>query len=339
MPHIKNALIRYRIIDRALRNSYNPFPSKSDLRKACEDALYGSEDGANICDSTIEKDMFSMKMEHDAPIKYSKKNGGYYYEDEQYSINDIPLTQDDIESIRFATNTLSQFKDSGIFKQFSFAINKIVDRVSISQDPRDQSIGDYVQFETPLSSRGNEFLPILLESIKSKTVVFFEYESFQTQKRKARKVLPLLLKEYRNRWYLLSYDQTKEGIITYALDRMFDLVISEESLYCPIDFKPAAFFQHAVGITASNGNPEKILLKADNIAAKYIESQPFHVSQRIVKEGKNKTTFEMTVYLSEELIRSILSFGGEIEVLEPQLLREHIIGRVRQMVDNYIVMD
>ena len=339
MPHIKNALIRYRIIDRALRNSYNPFPSKSDLRKACEEALYGSEDGANICDSTIEKDMFSMKMEHDAPIKYSKKQGGYFYEDDAYSINDIPLTQDDIEAIRFATNTLSQFKDAGIFKQFSFAINKIVDRVSIAQDPRDQSIGEFVQFETPLSSGGNEFLPVLLESIKSKTVVFFEYESFQTQKRKARKVLPLLLKEYRNRWYLLSYDQSKESIITYALDRMFDLQTSEEALYCPIDFKPAEFFQHAIGITASNGNPEKIVLKADNIAAKYIESQPFHASQRILKAGKNKTTFAMTVYLSEELIRNILSFGGEIEVVEPQLLRDHVIGRVRQMVDNYLVID
>ncbi|MFN6014630.1 MAG: hypothetical protein ACK47F_08075, partial [Flavobacteriales bacterium] len=81
MPHIKNALIRYRIIDRCIRNKYRPYPTKQDLREACEEALYGSVDGANICDSTIEKDMFAMKMEHDAPIKYSKRNGGYYYQD------------------------------------------------------------------------------------------------------------------------------------------------------------------------------------------------------------------------------------------------------------------
>ena len=34
MPHIKNALIRYRIIDRMLRNKYKPFPSKEALRSA-----------------------------------------------------------------------------------------------------------------------------------------------------------------------------------------------------------------------------------------------------------------------------------------------------------------
>ena len=73
MPHIKNALIRYRIIDRMLRNKYKPYPSKEALRTACEESLFGSESGAHICASTIEKDLFTMKMEHDAPIRYSKK--------------------------------------------------------------------------------------------------------------------------------------------------------------------------------------------------------------------------------------------------------------------------
>lgn len=335
MPHIKNALIRFRIIDRALRNKYKPYPTKADLREACEDALYGSADGANICDSTIEKDMFAMKMEHDAPIRYSKRHGGYYYTEETFSLNDIPLTEDDIDAIRFATNTLSQFKDVAMFKQFGFAIDKIVDRMSISSDPRDEAIVDFVQFETPVSSGGNEFLSPLLSSIRSGTAVFFDYESFQTQKRKARKVLPLLLKEYRNRWYLLSFDVVKENIITYALDRMFDLQISEEKLRCPVDFRPVQFFQHAIGITASNGKPEWVTFKADNIAAKYIASQPFHTSQETVREGKNKTTFRMLVYVSEELIRSLLSYAGEIEVTGPEFLREEMMKRAREMWGAY----
>lgn len=332
MPHIKNALIRFRIIDRAIRNKYKPYPSKRDLREACEDALYGSNDGANICDSTIEKDLFAMRIEHDAPIKYSKLHGGYYYTDEHFSMNDIPLTEDDIEAIKFATKTLSQFKDMEMFQQFGFAIDKIVDRINISQDPADKSIAEFVQFETPIRSGGSEFLNPLLNAIRRKTAVFFDYESFQTQKRKARKVLPLLLKEYRNRWYLLSYDTVREAIITYALDRMFELKESDEVLQCPIDFRPERFFRHAVGITASNGEPETVVFKADNVAAKYIASQPFHASQEVVKEGKNRTTFQMTVFVAEELIRAFMSYGGEIEVLEPVSLREEIQTRARAML-------
>jgi predicted DNA-binding transcriptional regulator YafY len=335
MPKIKNALIRYRIIDRCIRNTYKPYPTKEDLRKACEENLYGSDDGENICDSTIEKDIFAMRMDHDAPIKYSKKFHGYFYEDENYSINDIPLTESDIQAIKFAANTLIQFKDVDMFKQFGFAIDKIFDRVNISENPQEKEISELVQFETAISVKGNEFLAPILAAIKSKKIIQFEYESFQTAKKKIRRVVPLLLKEYRNRWYTITFDLMKESIITYALERIENFEETSEFFNQKIDFDSTKFFENAIGITANESEPEKIVFKASNVAAKYIDSQPFHASQVILKEGKNKTTFALQVIVSEELIRTLLSFGGEIEVLEPLSLRAIIIKRISEMSENY----
>ena len=335
MPHIKNALIRYRIIDRSLRNNYRPFPSKKDLRELCEEALFGSIEGENICDSTIEKDLFAMRLEHDAPIKYNKREGGYFYTDPNFSINDIPLTNDDVTSIKFAINTLKQFREVDMFKQFGSAIDKIVDRITISDDPRDKDISNYVQFEIALSSSGNEFLSPLLGAIRGSNLATFEYTSFVTNKSKHRKVVPLLLKEYRNRWYLISFDLEKKAVITYALERMSEVEILEDVGLKPLDFEPDLFFKHAVGITSSEDEPTVIVFKADNISAKYIISQPFHSSQRLVKEGKNKSTFELRVLISEEFIRSILSYAGGIEIVEPSEFREEIISRIEEMMKNY----
>ncbi len=336
MPHIKNALIRYRIIDRSLRNTFKPYPSKADLRIECEEQLFGS-DGEHICDSTIEKDMSAMKMEHDAPIKYSKRFGGYYYTDEAYSLDEIPLTAKDLEAIRFATQTLSQFKDTEIFKDFGNAIEKIVDRVTISENPNDKAIQDFVQFETAVYSGGNEYLNPLLDAIKEKKAIHFEYASFQTAQKKPRKVVPLLLKEYRNRWYLISHDFVKNAIITYALDRIENLEVSEEkSNELPTDFKSNLFFKHAIGITVGAGNPEKVVFKVGNVSAKYLLSQPLHSSQSLLKEGKNKTTFSLVVYTSEDLIRELLSYGAEMEVVAPEFLRTEMKRRIKVMVENYL---
>lgn len=336
MPHIKNALIRFRIIDKCIRNKYKPYPTKQELRLVCEEALYGSTDGANICDSTIEKDMYAMKMDHDAPIKYSKRYGGYYYEDPSFTINNIPLTEEDLSAIKFAANTLMQFRDVDMFKQFGSAIDKIVDRVSISSNPGDKDLNHYVQFESAVVSGGNEFLPDLLNAIRNNLIVHFDYASFITGKSKNRTVVPLLLKEYRNRWYLISLDKLKNNIITYALDRMSGLIISEETGKKPDDFDPELYFKHSIGISANNDDkPEKVIFKADNIAAKYIDSQPFHSSQTIIKAGKNRTTFQLNVLIAEELIRTIMSYGGEIEVLEPVSLRENICSRIAIMNSNY----
>ena len=43
----------------------------------------------------------------------------------------------------------------------------------------------------------------------------------------------------------------------------------------------------------------------------------------------------MTVLISEELIRLILSYGGELEVVEPQLLREELVRRLKKMNESY----
>ena len=135
MPANKYALLRYRVIDRCLTNPARPFPSKEDIREACEEALYGST-GERISASTIEKDLWAMRNESElgyyAPIAYDKVNRGYYYEEEDYTINEISLNEEDLMAIRFAAKTLDQFRDVAIFRQYENAIDKIVNRVAIS---------------------------------------------------------------------------------------------------------------------------------------------------------------------------------------------------------------
>lgn len=332
MPHIKNAFIRYRIIDRMIRNRYKPFPSKQEMREACEEALYGDTHGNHICDSTIEKDMFAMKMEHDAPIRYSKSKGGYFYEDPDFSINDIPLSEDELNSIKFALNTLQQFREVPFFQQFGSAIDKIVNRVSVESSTEDAH--RFIQFESASSVQGSEFLPILLEAIQGSKKVWFLYASFVKQEEKPRKVSPLLLKEYRNRWYLISYDSSKKDIITFGLDRMKDVMVTDDNAEIPNDFSAAQYFAHTVGITAYKGEPSLVKIEAGPVAARYIESQPFHPSQRMLVENES-TFFEWNILISEEFIRNLLGFAGEINVVAPDSLRKEMRERAEAMFKKY----
>ncbi|MDA7579960.1 MAG: WYL domain-containing protein [Crocinitomicaceae bacterium] len=329
MPHIKNALIRYRIIDKCIRNQYKPFPSKRDLREACEESLFGSTGGAHICDSTIEKDMYAMKMEHDAPIKYSKLEKGYFYEDKDFTLNDIPLTDNDMEAISFAAHTLMQFKDVDLFRQFGSAIDKIVDHLAVSQDQDSQQ---FVQFEATIADGGNEYLTSILEAIKLKRLIQFEYASFVTGELKLRKVTPLLLKQYRNRWYLISFDDSKNDYITYALDRIEGLEILKETVSQPIDFDPDNYFKHAVGITSGNTAPTDVRLKVSLVAAKYLDSLPIHASQKVVEMNQDHFIFCLKVNISEELIREIMSYGGDIAVIEPLELKEEVQRRANRFL-------
>jgi len=327
MPHIKNALIRYRIIDRMIRNPYKTYPSKSDLREACEESLFGSTYGDHICDSTIEKDLFAMRMEHDAPIKYSRKHEGYFYEDPDYTINDIPLSEDELESIRFAVQTLQQFQEVPYFKEFGSAIDKIATRVAVAGTEGNETSA-FIGFETAYSSIGNQWLPLLLTAIQEKKTCQFTYASFKSGIAKERNVLPVYLKEYRNRWYLISFDLEKSDWITYALERMDGLVVNEAQHLLKEAFNPSSFFAETIGITTEKKAAERIVLRVNDIASKYIESQPLHSSQE--KIGTNH--FVLTVQINEELIRTLLGFMGELQIISPAHLVQTWNERIQKQL-------
>lgn len=318
MPANKYALLRYRIIDDCLTNRLRPFPTKEDLQSACENALYGSS-GEHISFSTIEKDMWAMKnggeLGYYAPIAYSQLEKGYHYTAADYTIKEISLSEEDRDAIRFAATTLFQFKDLAIFDQFGSAIQKIMDRLSISPEIQDDAVERFVQFENTPMAKGTELLPVLLQAIKETREVRFRYTSFLNESESERLLHPYLLKEYRNRWYVIGKENEK--IKTFGLDRISDLSLREAYFTVDKDFDPETLFKYSFGITAG-GNPEKIILKFTPQSGRYVKAQPLHPTQKIISENDQGLTIELKVIPSYELKAAILSYGKEVEILKPK---------------------
>ena len=113
MPANKNALIRYKTIDRCLRNRYRRW-TLDDLVDACSDALYDMEGiTKGVCARTVQMDiqiMRSDKLGYNAPIVVYDKIY-YTYADPDNSITEMPLSMDDCLLIKEAI-TLLDNKDN-----------------------------------------------------------------------------------------------------------------------------------------------------------------------------------------------------------------------------------
>ena len=108
MPANKNALIRYKTIDRCLRNRYRRW-TLDDLLDACCDALYDMEGiTKGVCARTVQMDIQIMrtdKLGYNAPIVVYDKIY-YTYADPDYSITEMPLSMDDYLLIKEAITLL-----------------------------------------------------------------------------------------------------------------------------------------------------------------------------------------------------------------------------------------
>lgn len=173
--------------------------------------------------------------------------------------------------------------------------------------------------------QGTENLFGVLHAIKNNLQINFTYQKFWEEQSTERSVHPLALKEFKNRWYLLSKD-TKDGAIkTFALDRLTTLDIT------PIKFKPSPDFdieeqfRYCFGIISpTDEEPQEIILSFTPFQGKYIKSLPLHESQKILIDDKNELRIKLKLFVTHDLIMELLSFGDNMKVLQPDSLILHI---------------
>jgi predicted DNA-binding transcriptional regulator YafY len=338
MPANKYALLRYRIIDRCLKNTGKPYPSREDLRSACEEALYGSG-GDAISLSTIDKDIWAMKNEGElgyyAPISFSRTHGGYFYEDPEYSISELSLGDEDLQALRFAVATLDQFKSVPIFSQYESAIEKLISRVNISPRPDEKGLDNFIQFEKSSVAKGTEWLGELLECIKTRTAVGIAYRKFQDNVLKQYLIHPYLLKEYDNRWYVIAWNEERKVTVTFGLERIEELKKQKTKFDIQKNFNPDLFFKYSIGITENTSSPEVVRVSFDAYAGRYLISQPLHPSQKIVEESPERVVLEWKILITEEVYSFILSHGNRAQVLSPMGLKSEIKNRLEQAINFY----
>ena len=131
----KNALIRYKTIDYCFRNRQRKW-TLDDLIERCSDALYEYEGkDANVSKRTVQLDiqmMRSDKLGYNAPIVvYDRKY--YKYDDDNYSIINIPVTDVDVKVMNDAIQLLKQFKDFSLFKEMDGVLQRLEDSVYTAQ--------------------------------------------------------------------------------------------------------------------------------------------------------------------------------------------------------------
>jgi len=339
MPVNRNALIRYRTIDKCLQNRRRKWTIEN-LIKACNDALYeyeGIDKGVSL--RTIRLDLNAMrsdKLGYNAPIIVTDKKY-YSYEDPGYSIANIPLTSQDLDILQEVSHLLRQFKGFSHFNEVNEMLNKLEDKIYSEQHQR----SSVIDFEKNELLAGIEWLDVLYKAIISETTVQLTYQSFKARHASDIIFFPYLLKEYRNRWFILGMKKQGKEVCTFALDRIQNIApLSHEPFRHHKQFDPQTYFSDIIGVTRNVADtPTCITFLADHYQAPYIKTKPVHPTQRIIEESKEGVTFCIDVIPNFELERELIGFGEGLKILSPNSLVRRISRKVKLMYETYHSQD
>lgn len=337
MPISKNALIRYKTIDQCLRNHYRNW-TLEDLIDACSDALseYEGRD-ENVSRRTVQADiqmMRSDKLGYNAPIVV-KRNKYYTYSDPDYSITNVPLTDQDMAMMSDAVGVLKQLSGFSAFSGVEDIIGKLEDHVSAVRHEKKPII----YFEKNDSLTGLHWITPLYEAIAAQRPIHISYHSFKNPRPSEYNFSAYVLKEFRNRWFVFGRKEGKTNVMNLALDRIQSLSpASAEAEYIPMGkFNPEKWFSDVIGVTKDRTmKPQKIRFRASALHTPYIRTKPFHKSQIVVEiDQDGNGIFEMEVVLNYELEKELLGFGEGIKILTPKTLRDTIAKRLKAAAELY----
>lgn len=179
-------------------------------------------------------------------------------------------------------------------------------------------------------------LSTVIHAIRERKTLDMEYQSFERDSMKAYELEPYAVKLFRQRWYVIGKTKDKEGVLTFALDRILNLTKTNQKFDYPKQFNVHDYFHDSFGIIIEKGVVcQRVRIKVMNGQAKYFRSQPIHHSQKEAEIYPEYSIFEYWLKPTYDFEQELFSHREDIEVLEPAILRKTMKESIEKMLSIY----
>ncbi len=287
----KDYISRYLLIVQKLRQQ--PYASYEDIAGYISTQLHIQE-----CEiftkRTFQRDLADIKALFDIEIIYSRQYKGYYIETNESNFSNF---------------------------------NRMVEAFDVFQSLlQTDALKSYFHFENRLPI-GTQYIQRIINAIKNRYEIQFRYNK-DWEKAEPRTVNPLLLKEYKSRWYLVAEEKKNASPKIFALDRVSHFFETGIIFTYPTHFNPTLYFKNCFGIYRSDKETIKTIVMETNIrTGNYLISKPLHETQQMIKQTSSYYRFSLELFITYDLVAELLSLGSHIKIIAPaslqKILKEH----------------
>ncbi len=277
---------------------------------------------------TIQRDIENMR-ELGAPVEYDKKRHGYYYTEPKYFLPAIHLTQSDVFAFIVNEQILKQYKDAPYYDAIKKVIEKIIE--FIPDDISTENTAPVFSFQAAPASQINKgYFEVLQKAIYDEKQIIINYHTQHSNKTSERTVDPYMIRHQQGTWYLIAHCHKRDELRIFALNRILNLTETDVDFYKPSDFNIDKFLEDCFGIIRDE-KTHHVKLKFTPYQSRWIRERQWHKTQQLTDLPDGSLLLEMDVQGLDDVKRWVLQYGGEVEVLEPEVLREDVFKEVERM--------
>ena len=171
-------------------------------------------------------------------------------------------------------------------------------------------------------------------SVLERKQLSFEYRARSTDEKTRRTVSPQRITHYRDNWYLDAWDNDREALRSFSVDRISAAKMLDASARDVAETELDAHLAGSYGIFS--GAPKHwatILFSAKS--ARWVADERWHSQQkgRFLPDGRYE--LKVPYSSSRELLMDVLHYGSDAEIVEPPVLRDQVRSLLSLALSNY----
>ena len=289
--------------------------------------------------ATFKRDIEYMRSRLHAPIVWDRDSNGYSFttpsqDAPRYELPGLWFNASEIYALLMMEQLLESI-DPGVLAKRLEPLKARLATLLGSADHSADEVRRRVKVLT-MASRGlpSAAFEIAANALLNRKRLFIRYRGRVNDEDTAREVSPQRLVHYRDNWYLDAWCHMRNGLRSFSMDCVRDAEVRPGDA---IDV-PAGDLDSALGSGYGIFSGEAVAwakLRFSPVAARWVASESWHPQQKATQGPDGSFTLEVPYSDDRELLRDILKFGPDVEVLGPEGLRARVKEALAEAASQY----
>ena len=274
-----------------------------------------------------------------APLEQDEEGRGYFYDRTLAGHFELPglwISPEELQALLIARHVLGTVQPGlleGELQGVQERINQLLDRQGLDFSTQPERI--HIRKDAGRPVPGDLFEDVL-QALFRRRRLEIEYHGRRRDDVSRRIVSPQRLTSYRDRWYLDAWCHQADGLRSFSLERIRQLVAQDTGARDVDDELIREQLDSAFGIFSGSAE-HRARLRFSAEAARWASEEMWHPEQRGAWQADGRFDLEVPFGQDRELRMEVLRYGADVEVLEPAFLRARVADALRAALQPYTV--
>ena len=280
---------------------------------------------AEVSLATFKRDIAKLRDQMGMPILFDKDRGGYYLDRNNLATEMPGLWFNPEELVALLTiQRLIEQLEPGLVGLKLRPLQKKLTHLLEAKGLGEAEIAKRVRmtFAGKRQLEFKAFEQVALATISRKQVKVTHLNRERAE-RVERTISPQELVHYRDNWYINAWCHLRKGIRSFGLDAIEDVQILDAPAQEVDTAELRRITQASYGIFTGQATAWA-LLRFSSHRAQWVEAEQWHAQQMTAKQPDGSYLLKVPYSDDRELMGDILSYGADVQVLEPKELRAKV---------------